>query len=373
VLMSVDEFAAAFFARGAIKATILGVPQGTQEAEREKLSEWYSGIMTGLKNAFATKVLNADAVSATVIGEGIEGLENTSLTKDNKEDISTALGIALSKMFPTTATDSNRSEDEKSYMNDTIVPQTRFYEGILNAQVFDDLGLKWKFQPQKMDIFQEDEQKRSDAFSKYVAAIGRDKASIIAEMLGLELPDGIDYEALDSEPIEPITVPQTDNKDNERGKFHRFMKRQPENIDKFEFMYLSDNDQDAIKAQYAPKDTEILLKSLTDSLDAVRNDFKENTVNVYNEINTPEAQTPDVSVVTPEVVVNVPEGKNIVNVDVPEANTVINVQPSDVVIENKVDVPEVKIENIIEIPEPKPRKTKVKRNSRGEIIEMDTK
>lgn len=375
VLMNVDEFAAAFFERGAIKATILAVPQGTQKDERDALSKWYSGIMTGISNAFSTKVLNADAVTATVIGEGLEGLENTTLSKDKKEDISTALGIALSKMFPTTATDSNRAEDEKSYLNDTIVPQTRFYEGILNKQVFDDLGLKWKFQPQQMDLFQEDEQKRADAFSKYVAAVGRDKASIIAEMLGLELPDQYDYPDLDSEPIEqmPITVPQNnDKKEDERGKFHRFMKRQPENIDKFEFNFIDEIEQKALKAEYAVSEHDILLKSLTDSLDAVRNDFKENTVNVFNEISTPEQKAPDVNVTTPEVVVNTPEVKNIVNVDVPEPNTVINVQPSDVVIENKVDVPDVKIENIIELPERKPRKTKVKRDSYGNIIEMDT-
>ena len=371
VLMSVDEFAAAFFERGAIKATILAVPQGTQEVQRDKLRKWWQGLV-GKGNAFATEVLNADAVTATTIGEGIEGLENTSLTQDKKEDISTALGIALSKMFPTTATDSNRAEDEKSYLNDTIIPQTRFYEGVFNSQLFTDLGYTWKFRPEKLDIFQEDETKRSQAFSLYVGAVGTDKASIIAEMLGLDLPDQYDYPDLDSEPIEPMAFGQpNDDKKDEKGKFHRFMKRQPENVDKFEFMFLDDIEQEKLKSQYVVPESDKLLKSLTTSLDTLRNDFKESNVYVTNEIVTPDVK---VDIGSPEVNVNVPENevKNIVQVDVPEQKqTIVNVEPTPVVIENKMDAPVVNVTN--ELPERKERKTKVKRDDYGNIVEMDTK
>lgn len=281
VLMNVDEFAGAFFERGAIKATVLSVPSGTRAADATALQKWYSGLMTGIKNSWAAKVLNAEAVTATVIGEGIEGLENTELTKEKREDISTALGIPQSKLFSTAATDSNREEDEKAYLRDLIVPECQFIEEVLNTQVFIDSGLKFKFRPEKMDAFQEDETERSTAFMNY--RMGGMLPSVTAEMLGLDLPEGIDYKDLD-ETIEQTAKDAEKEKkdkyderkenlrDDERGKFHRFMKRQPENMDKFEFMYLSENDQKAIKAQYAPKDTEILLKALTDTLDAIRSD-----------------------------------------------------------------------------------------------------
>jgi hypothetical protein len=47
-----------------------------------------------------------------------------------------------------------------------------------------------------MDEFQEDETQRAESFSFYVGSLGREKAPLIAEMLGLELPPQYDYEDL---------------------------------------------------------------------------------------------------------------------------------------------------------------------------------
>jgi hypothetical protein len=373
VLMSVDEFAAAFFARGAIKATVLAVPQGTRKEDRDSLEKWYTGLMTGIKNAFTARVLNADAVTATVIGEGIEGLENTSLTKDKREEISTALGIPQSKLFSTSATDSNRVEDEKAYLNDLIVPQTRLYEGIFNSQIFDDMGLRWKFRPQEMAVLQEDEKERSEAMLNYVMA--GVSQTVAAAILGVDVPEGFAIEDKE-EPVEDDKQDMResrqeaiDKKLDEKRKFHRFMKN-GKDIDKFTFNYLDETEQDAEKEQYAHTESDILLKSLTDSLDVLRKHPVDNSVYITNEIVTPDVK---VDIGETKVDVNVPESevKNVVQVDVPSA--VINIEPSDVVVENVVPVPEVKIENIIELPDRKPRKTTVKRDSYGNIIEMDTK
>ena len=281
VLMNVDEFAAAFFQRGAIKATILSVPHGTQWDDKEKLESWYTRAVNGIKNAWATKVLNADAVTATVIGEGVKELENTLLTKEKREDISTALGIPQSKLFSTSATDSNREEDEKSFLKDLIVPEAEFIAEVLNIQVFNDMGFRFKFRPEKMDAFQEDETDRSAAFLNYVSATGKDKASIWVQTLGIDLPDGVKPEDLNSDPVE-MQPPQemregarqNDAKEDEKGKFHRYAKN-GRDIDKFTFNFLSISEQEALKAKYAVPETDKLLKSLTDSLDALRSDSKE--------------------------------------------------------------------------------------------------
>ena len=108
VQMSVAQFVTAFFDRGAIRPTILGVPRGTSADQKEELEKWYSRILTGLSNAFAQKVVNTDAVTVTTIGDGIESLSNATLTKEQREEISTALGVPQSKMFSSSATDSNR-------------------------------------------------------------------------------------------------------------------------------------------------------------------------------------------------------------------------------------------------------------------------
>ena len=371
VLMNTDDFAEAFFSRGAIKATILAVPAGTPRTEGEKLQKWYSGLMAGIKNAFTAQVLNAEAVTATVIGEGIEGLENTELTKEKREDISTAFGIPQSKMFSTAATDTNRVEDEKSFLIDTIIPECEFIQEILNAQVFQEMGYRFKFRPESLSILQEDEGERSTAFKNYVD--GGLTQKVAAAITGVEVPKG--FEIKDKEIEQPVMVAASggdnrDDKKDEKRKFHRFMKNDKD-IDKFVFNFLDETEQDAEKEQYAHTESDMLLKSLTDSLDAVRDDFRESNVYITNEIVTPDVK---VDIGETKVDVNVPESevKNIVQIDVPEQKqTIINVEPTPVVVENKVEAPVVNVTN--ELPERKPRKTTVKRDDHGNIIEMDTK
>jgi len=379
VLMSVDEFAGAFFSRGAIKATILSVPQGTLKSERDNLKKWYAGIISGIKNAFATEVLNADAVTATPIGEGIKELENTALTKEKREDISTALGIPQSKLFSTAATDSNRVEDEKSYLTDLIVPRCEFYQEVLNSQLFNDMGLKFRFRPEKMDAFQEDETERSTAFLNYRG--GGMQPSVIAEMLGLELPDGVDYADLDAyleeqkaQMMEVQNAQQSrqqekDKLKDEKEKFHRAVKN-GKNPESFVFNYLDENAQALLKAQYTVSESDKLSKSLTDAIDAIRTHPGESIVHVNVENSMPEVKVHE------NVLVNVPEQqpadiKNIVQVDVPEQKqTIVNVEPAPVTVENIVEAPVVNVTN--ELPPKEPRHTTVKRDDWGNIIEMDT-
>jgi len=366
VLLNVDEFAAAFFERGAIKATVLSVPQGTQKVERDRLKKWWGKLM-GKDNAFSTEVLNADAVTATTIGEGIEGLENTTLTKDKKEDVSTALGIALSKMFPTSATDSNRVEDEKSYLQDTILPQTKFYEGVINKQILKETGYRWKFQPEKISILQEDEGERSIAFKNYTD--GGLTQTVAAAITGVVVPEGFVIE--DKEEPEPIPFANStrDEKEDERGKFHRYMKN-GKDADKFTFNVLPIIEQELLKQQYTRPDYTPLVKSLTEAVDAVRNHPVEHltTVNVENIV-----EQPELNVKTPEVVVNVPEQEPdtiIVKNEMPEQKQV-SIPAPIVNVENIVQTPEVNIENIM--PPPKKRETKVKRDHTGKITGMETK
>lgn len=199
VLMNVDEFAAQFAARGMIKATILRVPMGTKKEERDRLKEWWQKIVSGVKNAFATHVLNAEAVEPTVIGEGFKELESTELTDEKRKDISTALGVPATILFSGDASGLGGGGvvkvDDLRFYRDTVAPECTFIAAGLNEQLFAPLGLRLKFNPQEMDVFQEDENQRSQAFLNYVTA--RMPRSITAQMLGLELPEGIEYADLD--------------------------------------------------------------------------------------------------------------------------------------------------------------------------------
>lgn len=192
VLYSVSNFAGSFFDKGAIKVTLLTTKGNVVEAERSRLKAWWDRIRG---KAWAAEIVNADAVEPVIIGEGLESLSNTELTKEQREDVATALGVPHSMLFSNAATYATSVQDKQNFYEDTIIPEANFIAGAFNEQLLEPLGYRIMFDPQELAIFQEDEEQRSTSFMHYVTAGLR--PSIAGEMLGLALPDGVDYSALD--------------------------------------------------------------------------------------------------------------------------------------------------------------------------------
>jgi len=196
VLMNVDAFAAAYFERGAIKTTLLTVSGYPEDEEIEKLQNWFSRVMSGIGAAWKNAVIDADAVTPVVIGEGIESLSNTSLTQEKREDIATAIGIPHSMLFSSAANYAVAEQDNKNFYETTVIPEAVFIAYALNEQVFKPAGYKLRFDEQALSIFQEDEKERSTAFMNYTNA-GM-PPGMAAEILGIKLPDGMEYADLNA-------------------------------------------------------------------------------------------------------------------------------------------------------------------------------
>jgi len=198
VLLNLDRFIAAFFKRGAIKATLLTVEGSPPDSEKDKLKSWWNRVFTGISSAFNTEVISANVEPVTV-GEGVKELSNVDLTKDKREDIATALGIPMTILWSSSASGLGGggvvTEDDKKFYTKTIVPRCTWIASVLNEQIFEPMGLRWAFRPETLDVFQTDENQRSQSFKLYVDA-GL-KLSVAAEMLGLELPKGVSFDDLD--------------------------------------------------------------------------------------------------------------------------------------------------------------------------------
>ena len=207
VLGSMEKFTTSFFDRGAIKATLLAVPATTRQADRKTLRDWWRTVFGGVNNAFSTEVINADDVKPVVIGEGIESLSNVALTREKREDIAVALGIPYSLLFPDAANYATAQQDDRHFWQKTIIPACGMIANVFNDQLLKAFDCVLEFRPEGLDAMQEDEAARASAFSAYVGA--GIKPSIVAQMLGMELPEGIEYEDLDPEP-EPQPQPQPD-------------------------------------------------------------------------------------------------------------------------------------------------------------------
>ena len=142
VLFNMDAFVASFFKRGAIKATIFQA-EGMGPEDRREFLNWFNKFTTGIKNAFTTRILNAKNMQPVVIGDGIESLANITLTDDKKKDIAAAFGIPFAILFSDAANFATAQQDKLNFLDNTIVPECRFIESVLNAQVFEPLGYKF--------------------------------------------------------------------------------------------------------------------------------------------------------------------------------------------------------------------------------------
>ena len=205
VVLNTDEFAAQFFKRGAIKATLLTVPASTTPQAKKELKAWWKRFFQGIGNAYESAVINAEAVTPVAVGEGVSELSDSALTQEKREDIATGIGVPHSLVLSNAA---NRSVSEQDYLNLytlTVVPEARQIERQLNAQLFEPQGLRFTFKPQELSVFQEDEEQRASSLEAYVRA--GYTLSVASEILGVTLPDGMQYADLDETVPEPEPVP----------------------------------------------------------------------------------------------------------------------------------------------------------------------
>lgn len=196
VLYNVDEFISSYFKHGAVKATIF-TAEGIAPEEAKRFENWFVDKVAGIGNAFRTKVLNALKMQPVVVGEGLESLSDNNLSKDKREDIGGALGIPQTKLFSGDASGLGgggvTEADDIKFYNETVIPQCNFIAGVLNTQVFEPLGLRLRFLPETLDIFQEDEEQRSLSFGHLMTAFETASTLAIARFgltqLGFEMSD----------------------------------------------------------------------------------------------------------------------------------------------------------------------------------------
>ena len=159
------------------------------------------------------------------------------------------------------------TSDDLSFYRDTIVPEAEFIAGALNHQLFNPLGYSLDFRPETLDVFQADENQRATAYSSYVMA-GMPQ-SVAAQILGIELPAGMEYAELDTglpEPAEPafpqieLRAMQDDLRRWEKIARRKIKAGEPADYD-FVSRYIPDDIAGNIKAALLEASTEEEVKA----------------------------------------------------------------------------------------------------------------
>src|SRR4030095_9104649 len=183
--------------RGAIKATVLRVYPDTMDDQLQKIESWWKRFFSGIKKAWSTAAIRSNALEAVVVGEGLESLTNSELTLERRQSIATALGVPHSIVAADAANFATAQQDEINFLTNCIIPEGRLIQSTLNRQIFAPVGLRFQFEPERLSAMQEDEEQRAQAYSLYVTA--KMRPSIAAQVVGVNLPDGVTFEDLDAD------------------------------------------------------------------------------------------------------------------------------------------------------------------------------
>lgn len=210
VLYNADRFVSSFFERGAIKATIL-TTLGFSQSEAERMQHWWEDVVTGIKNAWSAVVLRGEGVKATVVGEGLESLQNDSLTTSQRQNIATALGVPESRMWSSAANYATANSDMKMYYDATIIPDCDLIAEGFKTQLFIREhkleGYTLDYQYETIDVFQADVAQQANA----MASLKNSGIPLLmaADLVGLELTDEqrAELEGLQDEPKTEQAIP----------------------------------------------------------------------------------------------------------------------------------------------------------------------
>jgi HK97 family phage portal protein len=214
LLFYLNEFSGTFFEHGAMPAVLLGIPQGTSNDERDRLEGWFKRAASGFRNAWKALAVKTgpDGISPTVLTPDMAKMAMPELYEQAKQQIAQAFEIPQT-MLEDAANYATAGEHRQQFWHDTIRPEGEYLQEVINDQLLRPMGYEVVFDFDQMDQFQVDEEERATAFFNYVNSRAV-PPSVAAEMLGLELPENIEYASLDEwyreQTIErPLALQQT--------------------------------------------------------------------------------------------------------------------------------------------------------------------
>ena len=205
--------------RGFVPPTLLSVKGMPTKDERDKTENWFNRFLRRWSDTTA-KVINSESMDIKAVGAGMDALTGiyTEIIKQSIENIGTAYGIPAALFMSDMAFATEVNPMIKMwYSTSVFIKIYSTIEATFNEQLLSKWGMKLVFMPDTLDAFQEDETKRAGAYREYISTDMR--PSIAAEMLGLDLPEGKEYAALDefydkrlsgldnAKPVNPLNDP----------------------------------------------------------------------------------------------------------------------------------------------------------------------
>ncbi len=184
--VSALSHANSFFENGALPGILLHTDQTyLNESEAERIESQWNKWTQGLKNTWKAIALTS-GLKPEVVTPPLKDLVIPEIEASVRQQIAVAFGIPQT-LLEDAANFATAVEHRKSFYTETIIPECGQLETTMNEQLFEGLGLHMAFQPEQLEIMQEDEAARAVSLKSLVDS-GL-PLRLAMEILGYDLTD----------------------------------------------------------------------------------------------------------------------------------------------------------------------------------------
>lgn len=200
---------------GLVKKTVAVAREGKPPPpeEKKRLEDWLGRYLFGRGNA-GPKVISGN-IDFQVVGASLDELAENAISREQQESMATAFGVPHSLVLSNAANYATSQADQLNFYGTTVIYQGRVLQDALNAQLFDQLDLEFRFEPDRLEVMQAAEQEKAASIAPLVAA-GVYSVEYAQELLGV--PD--DFRTTTEAPA-PTTVDEMDEQVQEDIKAWR--------------------------------------------------------------------------------------------------------------------------------------------------------
>lgn len=165
LLKQIDVFGAGYFERGAIMPILVSLDQAMPQSEVDRVESWFRRMATGVQSAFKAIGLSG-SIEVKEIGHALKDLSMADLSQSKREDIAAALGIPVTLLMSGSASGLGgggvRRQDTLDFYDYTVIPSAEAIAVGFNEQVLAGSGLKLRFRPDLLEIYQDMESQKAD-------------------------------------------------------------------------------------------------------------------------------------------------------------------------------------------------------------------
>ena len=158
---AMTEFIDRFFARGAVRQTLLMVPEDSDASEVEALRSWWHRVFRGSKTANQAEVLRSN-VEATTIGDGVQDLSNEQLEQMLRRHISKAFRVPESILVASASNYAVSNQDWLTFWEICIKPEFKRIRNIINEQLLRPLGIYLWEETGRLEFYQAAELEKAE-------------------------------------------------------------------------------------------------------------------------------------------------------------------------------------------------------------------